>query len=246
MPHPQHIKQALALLTQLELKREPSYAHFNAIRIKVSSHPESVLGIRMRHLRQASHQLAKLLSLDEAVALLHERATQWYEYKIIFGGLLGHIATASQGIPFLYPLCDGWATPDYYREVLALWAKRNDDERETVLHSITQHANDSNPYARRLTVVAWLDIIRHGLATPEDALQHITALQDDKEYYVQMAIAWLLAEMTIQAAPTDPTLMDEILRQISNATVVGMYEQKLRDSLQSKTLSKINRRKITG
>ena len=61
-----------------------------------------------------------------------------------------------------------------------------------------------------------------------------------------MAIAWLLAEMTIQAAPTDPTLMDEILRQISNATVVGMYEQKLRDSLQSKTLSKINRRKITG
>ena len=226
MPHPQHIKQALALLTQLELKREPSYAHFNAIRIKVSSHPESVLGIRMRHLRQANHQLAKLLSLDEAVALLHERATQWYEYKIIFGGLLGHIATA--------------------REVLALWAKRNDDERETVLHSITQHANDSNPYARRLTVVAWLDIIRHGLATPEDALQHITALQDDKEYYVQMAIAWLLAEMTIQAAPTDPTLMDEILRQISNATVVGMYEQKLRDSLQSKTLSKINRRKITG
>ena len=113
------LEKATALLTELEQRREPDYAAFMALRTKVSSRPESVLGIRMKWLRQAVRQLSALLTLDEAIDLLHERALAWYEYKIIFGGVIGRLASAGEGLPLLYPLCDGWAVPDYYKELLA-------------------------------------------------------------------------------------------------------------------------------
>lgn len=221
------LEEASALLAELEQRREPDYAAFMALRTKVSSRPESVLGIRMKWLRQAVKQLSRLLTLDEAIELLHERALAWYEYKIIFGGIVGRLASADEGLPLLYPLCDGWAVPDYYKEVLAGWARRGETERQLVFHSMAEHAHDANPYARRLTIVAWLDLIRHDLATPRAALDHIVPLQHDDAYYVQMAIAWLLAEMTLTG---EPSLTEAIRTEISEETVLRMYQQKLRDS----------------
>ncbi len=221
------LEEASALLAELEQRREPDYAAFMALRTKVSSRPESVLGIRMKWLRHAVKQLSRLLTLDEAVNLLHERAVAWYEYKIIFGGVIARLASASEGLPLLYPLCDGWAVPDYYKELLASWASRVEAERQIVLRSVAAHAHDDNPYARRLTIVAWLDLIRHGLATPRAALDHVASLQHDEAYYVQMAIAWLLAEITLTG---DAFLVDAIRTEITDARLLRMYEQKLRDS----------------
>lgn len=225
---PTPLEEASALLTELGQHREPDYAAFMALRTKVSSRPESVLGIRMKWLRQAVKQLsASRLTLDEAIDLLHEKALAWYEYKIIFGGVIGRLASASEGLPLLYPLCDGWAVPDYYKELLASWANRGEAERQIVLRSMAEHAHDVNPYARRLTIVAWLDLIRHGLATPRTALDHVASLQHDEAYYVQMAIAWLLAEITLTG---DASLVEAIRTEITDDTVLRMYEQKLRDS----------------
>ena len=221
------LEEATALLAELEQRREPAYADFMALRTKVSSRPESVLGIRMKWLRQATKQLSSLLTCDEAIELLHPRACVWYEYKILFGGVLGRLATAGKGAPLLYPLCDGWAVPDYYKELLAHWARQGDAELQIVLHSLAEHAHDANPYARRLTVVAWLDLIRHDLVTPTKALQHIIPLQHDEAYYVQMAIAWLLAEMTLTG---EASLVKAISTTITDSTVLRMYQQKLRDS----------------
>lgn len=221
------LEEASALLAELAQRREPDYAVFMALRSKVSSRPESVLGIRMKWLRQSVRQLSALLTLDEAIDLLHERALTWYEYKIIFGGVIGRLASAGEGLPLLYPLCDGWAVPDYYKELLASWASRGEAERQIVLRSMADHAHDVNPYARRLTIVAWLDLIRHGLATPRAALDHVASLQHDEAYYVQMAIAWLLAEVTLTG---ESSLIEAIRTEISDDTVLRMYEQKLRDS----------------
>ena len=221
------LEEASALLAQLEQRREPAYADVMALRTKVSSRPESVLGIRMKWLRQAVKQLSRLLTLDEAIELLHERALAWYEYKIIFGGVIGRLASSGDGLSLLYPLCDGWAVPDYYKEVLAGWARRGETELQLVFHSMAEHAHDENPYARRLTIVAWLDLIRHGLATPQAALDHVAPLQHDEAYYVQMAIAWLLAEITLTG---DASLVEAIRTEITDDTVLRMYKQKLRDS----------------
>ena len=221
------LEEASALLAELEQRREPDYATFMALRTKVSSRPESVLGIRMKWLRQAVKQLSCLLTFDEAIALLHERAFAWYEYKIIFGGVIGRLASPNEGLPLLYLLCDGWAVPDYYKELLAGWASRGETERQIVLRSIAEHAHDDNLYARRLTIVAWLDLIRYGLATPQAALDHVAPLQYDEAYYVQMAIAWLLAEITLTG---EASLVKAIRKEITDDTVLRMYEQKLRDS----------------
>ncbi len=224
------LEEATALLAQLEQRREPAYADFMALRTKVSSRPESVLGIRMKWLRQAVKQLSRLLTLDEAIELLHERALAWYEYKIIFGGVIGRLASPNEGLPLLYLLCDGWAVPDYYKELLAGWASWGETERQIVLRSIAEHAHDANPYARRLTIVAWLDLIRHGLATSRAALEHVAPLQHDEAYYVQMAIAWLLAEITLTG---EASFVNAIRTEITDDTVLRMYEQKLRDSLRN-------------
>lgn len=221
------LEEASALLAELEQRREPDYAAFMALRTKVSSRPESVLGIRMKWLRQAVRQLSALLTLDEAIDLLHEKALAWYEYKIIFGGVIGRLASSGDGLSLLYPLCDGWAVPDYYKEVLAGWARRGETERQIVLRSMAEHTHDANPYARRLTIVAWLDLIRHGLVTPRAALNHVAPLQHDEAYYVQMAIAWLLAEITLTG---EASLVEAIRTEITDDTVLRMYEQKLRDS----------------
>ena len=221
------LEEASTLLEELEQHCEPDHAAFMALRTKVSSRPESVLGIRMKWLRQAVKQLSCLLTLDEAIALLHERALAWYEYKIIFGGVIGRLASPNEGLPLLYPLCDGWAVPDYYKELLASWASRGETERQIVLRSMAEHAHDANPYARRLTIVAWLDLIRHDLGTPRAALDHVAPLQHDEAYYVQMAIAWLLAEITLTG---DASLTEAIRTEITDATLLRMYQQKLRDS----------------
>ena len=117
--------------------------------------------------------------------------------------------------------------PDYYKEVLAGWARRGEEELQLVFHSMAEYAHDENPYARRLTIVAWLDLIRHGLATPRAALDHVAPLQHDEAYYVQMAIAWLLAEITLTG---DASLIKAIRTEITDDTVLRMYKQKLRDS----------------
>ena len=147
--------------------------------------------------------------------------------RILFGGVIARLASASEGLPLLYPLCDGWAAPDYYKELLASWANRGEAERQIVLRSMAEYAHDANPYARRLTIVAWLDLIRHGLATPRAALDHVASLQHDEAYYVQMAIAWLLAEITLTG---DASLVDAIRTEITDDTVLRMYQQKLRDA----------------
>ena len=92
---------------------------------------------------------------------------------------------------------------------------------------MAEYAHDANPYARRLTIVAWLDLIRHCLATPRAALDHVVPLQHDETYYVRMAIAWLLAEITLT---DDASLVEAIRTEITDDTVLRMYQQKLRDS----------------
>ena len=52
-------------------------------------------------------------------------------------------------------------------------------------------------------------------------------MQHDEAYYVQMAIAWLLAEITLTG---EASLIKAIRTEITDDTVLRMYEQKLRDS----------------
>lgn len=86
------LQKAKQILSSLEEERDLSYAHFLTDSIKVSSHPESILGIRMGVLRSACKNLAKVLHEEEALTLLYPLAKKYYEYKIVFGGVVERVA----------------------------------------------------------------------------------------------------------------------------------------------------------
>ena len=67
------------------------------------------------------------------------------------------------------------------------------------------------------------------MATPVEAFKHFQLIEKDENYYVQMALAWLLAEMSIRY----PCEMQDFLTQhpIQSHKVAQMYQQKRRDSL---------------
>lgn len=211
------------LLREFASTADLSYKSFST-KLKVTSYPDTILGIRMPLVRRTAGNLSKCWIFDEAVAHLYPLAEQWYEYKLLFGLVLKEVVEGDEvekAIPILYSLCDGWAVPDLYREVLGHFAKSG--RLEEVLRSTEEFASSPNEFARRLSVVAYFPLLREGMVRVEQALKHIALLEFDSAYYVEMANAWLLAEIKL----THP----EVSLVISNPSLERCYLQKLRESL---------------
>ncbi|MBR8702426.1 DNA alkylation repair protein [Porphyromonas levii] len=210
------------LLEEFVSTADLSYRAFN-IKLKVSSDPESILGIRMPVIRKSAKRIAKLLTYDDAIDLLLDKARRHYEYKMLLGLVLQEV-TATEEVPkalsILYALCDGWATADLFKDALGHFAQQG--ALAEVEASIERYSQDVNPFARRLTIVAFLPLVKYKLVVPEVALAHITKLQADRDYYIEMANAWLLAELSI----THP----EVPHSVTSPTLLQKYRQKLRDS----------------
>lgn len=224
---PPRIDKVNKILSSMEEQQDPSYAHFLAYRIKASSRPETIMGVRMKVLRDTSKKLALLLGEDEALRLLYPIAKKKYEYKIVLGGVLERVSTPLVAVPFLFALCDGWAVPDYYKEILSTFAQKFGVE--DILVYLKQYAHNDNPFARRLSVVAWLGLIKKEVAPVESALEHCTLVEEDDNYYVQMATAWLLAELSIGYPQEFQLWVKE--HGIRSPQVERMFLQKRRDSL---------------
>lgn len=219
-------------LSHFDAQRDEKYRHFLATKIKASSQPETILGIRMGVIRKEAKRLTKELTYSEAITLLHPLARQWYEYKLLFGLVTQKLVStpdeARDLLHRLYPLCDGWAVPDLYRDILGSLARTYPT---LILESIATEAKSPNPFARRLTAVAQMDLLRHHVTTPEAALRHLLSLQDDSEYLVQMGVAWALSEIELSLAPGLIATSSDSGLSLSNPQVIRYYQQKLRDSL---------------
>lgn len=223
MQHQQDKRSAAeVLLEEFASATDLSYKAFNQ-KLKVSSNPDSIIGIRIPIIRKSAKKLAKLLTYDDAIRLLLDKAKRYYEYKLLLGLVLQEVTPkeqVSEALPILYSLCDGWAVSDLFNDVLGTFAKKG--ALPEVMASIDRFHNDDNPFARRLTIVVFFPLVRSHLVAPEVAIEHITKLQHDQHYYIEMANAWLLAELTI----THP----EVPHSITSPTVLKKYQQKLRDS----------------
>ena len=211
------------LLDEFRSTADPSYRSFNA-KLKVTNFPDTILGIRMPVVRRIAHKLSKYLTSGGAITLLYPLAERWYEYKLLLGLVLKEVTQEDEvgkTIPVLYSLCDGWAVSDLYQEVLGhftkLWSL------EEVLLSTKKFATSPNEFARRLSIVAYFPLLRQELVSVEQVLQHIALLENDSAYYVEMANAWLLAEIKLTHPEVSPV--------ISNPSLNKRYRQKLRESL---------------
>lgn len=210
------------LLKEFGSAADFSYKAF-LMKLKATSNPDSIIGIRMPIIRKTAKELAKLLTYDEAIQLLSVKAKEYYEYKLLLGLILQKVTPkekVAEVLPILYSLCDGWAVPDLFKDALGEFARKG--ALAEVLESIKTYAKNENPFARRLTIVAFFPLVRYSLVPAEVALAHIKRLQHDSHYFIEMANAWLLAELTI----THP----EVSHSIESPTVLQKYQQKLRDS----------------
>lgn len=211
------------LLDEFRSSVDLSYKSFNT-KLKVSCYPDSILGIRMPVVRRIAHKLSKYLTSDGAITLLYPLAERWYEYKLLLGLVLKEVTQEDEvgkTIPVLYSLCDGWAVSDLYQEVLGYFAQLG--HLEEVLLSTKEFSSNTNEFARRLSIVAYFPLLRQELVSVEQVLQHIALLENDSAYYVEMANAWLLAEIKLTHPEVSPV--------ISNVSLKKRYHQKLRESL---------------
>lgn len=211
------------LFDEFRSSADLSYKSFNT-KLKVSCYPDSILGIRMPVVRRIAHKLSKYLISDGAITLLYPLAKRWYEYKLLLGLVLKEVTREDEVgkiIPILYSLCDGWAVSDLYQEVLGYFAQMG--HLEEVLLSTKEFSSNTNEFARRLSIVVYFPLLRNRLVDIEQVLEHIALLEYDAAYYVEMANAWLLAEIKL----THP----EVTLVISNPSLSKRYRQKLRESL---------------
>lgn len=218
------------ILKDFESTADSSYKLFLAERVKSTNFPESIIGIRMGNIRKTASALAKVMSYEEVLEHIYPQALKWYEYKLLFGLLLQRLTPSekvSEVLPKLYGLCDGWAVPDTFQVVLAHFAKKGN--LELILQSIQEYKTSINPFARRLTVVVQMPLVKHGLVSVRQALEFCEEMQWDEEYLVQMGVAWTLSELRIH----HPDEVEAFLSKgkISSEDVLKKYKQKLRDSL---------------
>lgn len=211
------------LLDEFCSSADLSYKSFNT-KLKVSCYPDSILGIRMPVVRRIAHKLSKYLTSDGAITLLYPLAERWYEYKLLLGLVLKEVTQEDEvgkTIPVLYSLCDGWGVSDLYQEVLGYFAQLG--HLEEVLLSTKEFSSNTNEFARRLSIVVYFPLVRNRLVDIELVLEHIALLEYDSAYYVEMANAWLLAEIKLTHPEVSPV--------ISNPSLNKRYRQKLRESL---------------
>lgn len=217
-------------MVRFEAKREESYRQLLQ-KVKASSQPHTILGIRMGIVRSQAKQLVHQMSYKEAVTKIYPLALRCYEYKLLFG-LLGADLVSSETevadlLKRLFYLCDGWAVPDLYKSLLGKLVPKY---ATIILASVANEQKSSNPSARRLTAVVQIDLLKKGITTPTSSLRHLIALQEDPEYLVQMGVAWALSEIEPSLAPgliAEASTPDLLL---TNTTVLRYYRQKLRDS----------------
>lgn len=203
-----------------------SYRAFSQ-KLKSSTNLSSILGIRMPMVRKTARALVEYIGYDEAVATILPLAKEWLEYKLLLGLVLSRLTPVggvADAINILYSLCDGWVATDLFKDVLGQFAEQGFTEE--VMDSLQAYKDDSNPFARRLTVVTFLPLVKKGLVDKSLAINHIQYLEADDNYYVEMANAWLLAELTI--------MYPQIVCDISKPSLLKKYHQKLRDSCRLK------------
>lgn len=221
------------LLLEFESATDSAYRSFLIDKIKVTTNPSTVLGIRMTVIRKYAGKLGSVIDIDQALELLHPKAGQWYEYKLLFGLVLQKVTPlerVQEVLPLMYDLCDGWAVPDLYMTIFSHFA--NNGSHTEVLRSISRYSGSVNPFARRLTIVVQMPLFKSRVVSLHQALVQCSMLQWDDEYLVQMGIAWTLAELYV----SNPKEVDQFILGggIESGEVLKKYHQKLRDSLRVK------------
>lgn len=186
----------------------------------ISDSDYPMLCIRMPALRKLARQCAQG-ALDK---LLHDAAWGTYEEVLVLG-----LAVAYEKVPLenrleklwnLLPKLDSWAMTDSIVPTIHF----QPGEAQSLWDFALRCLESDGEYTRRFAVVIFLNHFMTDAWIPQVA-QRVAEIHDER-YYVQMAQAWLFAEMAVSR----PELVSGLLEQgkldlfVHNMTIRKMRE----------------------
>ncbi len=179
---------------KLEIISEPEYATFNKKLCPDTS--KKVLGIRIPKLKT----LAKEISKDDDWKEFIEKAnTNCFEETILKGLVIAYSKLELKDklilIKQFIPEMDSWEITDTFCPALKIKTK----ELEEVWNFIVPYSKSSKEFEARFSIIMMLDyyLIDEYI---DKVIQVIDAIENDA-YYVQMAKAWIIAEIGIKFYP---------------------------------------------
>lgn len=215
------------LISELKENQDLKYRKFHG-----SIVPEvELIGVRTPVL----HQLAKRIARTDAVSYLDTYQKTCYETDVIYGLVLGYAKLPYEARVFylyrLASLVDNWAICDL-TIAKQKWIGQNREQFVRELHDLW---NTAEPWKQRVVYVTLLDFYLE-----ESYLGLIFSfceLSFQKEYYVQMAVAWLLSmalvkypeqtEVYLSACSLDDFTYNKTLQKARESRQVAAEKKRL-------------------
>lgn len=192
----------------LKIYQDKEYQQFTS---KLCSSKYPILGVRLPTLRL----LAKQITLNDLTKL------KYFEDYMLYAFVLGNEKNWNnvvKGLDFLVPKIDNWSLCDSLVSSLKITKKY----KEEMFTYVLKYQNKST-FEKRFLIVM---LLRYYVK--DNIKQTLETIHDIKtgEYYVDMAIAWLLAEAMIY----HPTIVIHYLQNEQNSFIVNKTISKARES----------------
>lgn len=169
---------------QLFAKQDLKYKEFHS---SLCPNVDKIIGVRVPELRK----MAKEIALQDYAQFLEQSKDEYYEELVLQGLVIGYakisIEETFKYLEIFVPKINSWAVCDTTCSNLKITKKH----MQKMWEFLEQYINSENEYEIRFALVMYLDYY----LTDEyinKILQNIDKITN-KQYYVQMAIAWLIS-----------------------------------------------------
>ena len=223
------------ILEKLYEMQDLKYKEFDS---SLCPNVDNIIGVQVPKLRAIAKQLVK----EEKKEYLELENIEYYEEKVIQGLMLGMsnltIEDTKKYLEKFIPKIDSWAVCDVVCSSLKI-AKKCQKE---IWDFLSKYINSDKEFEIRFVVVMYLDyFLNDGYI--DKVIKNISKIKSDK-YYVQMAIAWLLAESFIkQKEKTKEYLKNNKLDNFTHNKAIQKIIDSYRVSQEDKEFVRTLRRK---
>lgn len=211
---------------QLFAKQDLKYKEFHS---SLCPNVDKIIGVRVPELRK----MAKEIALQDYAQFLEQAKDEYYEELVLQGLVIGYAKISIKEI-FKYlekfiPKINSWAVCDTTCSNLKITKKH----MREMWGFLEKYINSKNEYEIRFALVMYLNYFLTDEYIDE-ILQKIDKITS-KEYYVQMAIAWLVSFAYIkQKEKTDKYLLQNNLDEFTQNKAIQKICESYRVSNEDK------------
>lgn len=211
---------------QLFAKQDLKYKEFHS---SLCPNVDKIIGVRVPELRK----MAKEIALQDYAQFLEQSKDEYYEELVLQGLVIGYakisIEETFKYLEIFVPKINSWAVCDTTCSNLKITKKY----MKEMWKFLEQYINSKNEYEIRFALVMYLNYY----LTDEyiDEILHKIDKITNKEYYVQMAIAWLLSFAYIkQKKKTEKYLLKNNLDEFTQNKAIQKICESYRVSNENK------------